>query len=82
MAGKNQHVVPHGDDWAVRGEGNERATSIHPTRAMPNGLRGRSQSTSRVKSSSIGRTVGFATRIPTGTIPILRRAKLHGAGFR
>jgi len=31
MAGKNQHVVPHGDDWAVRGEGNERATSIHPT---------------------------------------------------
>lgn len=29
--GKNQHVVPHGDDWAVRGEGNERATSLHPT---------------------------------------------------
>jgi hypothetical protein len=31
MAGKNQHVVPHGDEWAVRGEGNERATSMHPT---------------------------------------------------
>ena len=31
MAGKNQHVVPHGDEWAVRGERNERATSIHPT---------------------------------------------------
>lgn len=30
MAGKNQHVVPHDDEWAVRGEGNERATSIHP----------------------------------------------------
>ena len=33
MAGKNQHVVPHGDDLAVRGAGNERATSIHPTQS-------------------------------------------------
>ncbi len=31
MAGKNQQVVPYGDEWAVRGERNERATSIHPT---------------------------------------------------
>ena len=22
----NQHVVPHGDGWAVKGEGNKRAT--------------------------------------------------------
>ena len=28
---KNQHVVPHDDGWAVRGEGNERATSVHDT---------------------------------------------------
>ena len=28
---KNQHVVPHGDDWAVKGEGNQRATSVHDT---------------------------------------------------
>ena len=33
MAGKNQHVVPRGNEWAVRGAGNERATSIHPTQA-------------------------------------------------
>jgi hypothetical protein len=33
MTGKNQHVVPRGDEWAVRGAGNERATSIHPTQA-------------------------------------------------
>jgi hypothetical protein len=33
MAGKNQHVVPCGDEWAVRGAGNDRATSIHPTQA-------------------------------------------------
>jgi hypothetical protein len=30
---KNQHVVPYKDEWAVRGEGNERPTSIHPTQA-------------------------------------------------
>lgn len=29
--GKNQHVVPHGNNWAVKGEGNNRATSLHPT---------------------------------------------------
>lgn len=31
MSGKNQHVVPHENGWAVRGEGNERATSVHNT---------------------------------------------------
>ncbi len=29
--GKNQHVVPTEDGWGVRGEGNDRLTSIHPT---------------------------------------------------
>lgn len=33
MSKKNQHVVPHGEDWAVRGAGNQRATSVHPTQA-------------------------------------------------
>ena len=31
--GKNQHVVPHAGGWAVRGAGNERATSVHPTQS-------------------------------------------------
>lgn len=31
MSGKNQHVVPHDGDWAVRGAGNERVTSVHPS---------------------------------------------------
>lgn len=31
--GKNQHVVPHDGGWAVRGAGNERATSVHETQA-------------------------------------------------
>ena len=29
--GKNQHVVLHGKDWAVKGAGNEKATSLHAT---------------------------------------------------
>lgn len=29
--GKNQHVVPRGDNWAVRGENNGKVTSIHST---------------------------------------------------
>jgi hypothetical protein len=33
MAGKNQHVLPDGGEWAVRGAGNERVSSIHPTQA-------------------------------------------------
>ncbi len=31
MAKRNQHVVPHGGQWAVRGAGSRRATSVHPT---------------------------------------------------
>jgi hypothetical protein len=31
MSKKNQHVVPHGDDWAVKGAGNSRTTSVHAT---------------------------------------------------
>ncbi len=29
--GKNVHIVPHDDGWAVKKEGNERASSVHPT---------------------------------------------------
>lgn len=31
MTKKNQHVTPHGDDWAVKGAGNSKATSVHST---------------------------------------------------
>ena len=31
--GKNQHVVPYRNKWAVRGEGNQKVTSIHDTQA-------------------------------------------------
>ena len=29
--GKNQHVVPHSGQWAVRGAGNSRVTRVCPT---------------------------------------------------
>lgn len=32
MASRNQHVVPRGDKWAVRGEGSERLTSVFDTK--------------------------------------------------
>ena len=31
--GKNQHVVPHNGQWAVRGEGNERVTLQRSTQS-------------------------------------------------
>lgn len=31
MSKKNQHVVPHEKGWAVKGEGNSRASSVHNT---------------------------------------------------
>lgn len=33
MSNKNQHIVPHESGWAVRGAGNNRATSVHETQA-------------------------------------------------
>lgn len=30
--GKNQHVLPHNNKWAVRGEGNSRNTAIKMTK--------------------------------------------------
>lgn len=29
--GKNQHVVPHKDGWAVKGAGNDKATKVTKT---------------------------------------------------
>ncbi len=31
MTKKNQHVTPRPAGWAVKGEGNARASSVHPT---------------------------------------------------
>lgn len=33
MGKKNQHVVPRGNNWAVQGAGNEKATRIVSTQA-------------------------------------------------
>lgn len=33
MSKKNQHVVPHGNEWAVKGAGNSKATKVVGTQA-------------------------------------------------
>jgi len=33
MSKKNQHVVPHGNEWAVKGAGNSRNTYITETQS-------------------------------------------------
>lgn len=32
--GKNQHVVPHQNGWAVKGEGNDKATKVTKTQTQ------------------------------------------------
>jgi hypothetical protein len=34
MSKTNQHVVPHGNQWAVRGAGNSRYTVVTPTQTQ------------------------------------------------
>jgi len=34
--GKNQHVVPHEDKWAVKGAGNKKATKVTDTQKEAN----------------------------------------------
>lgn len=36
--GKNQHVVKHPDGWAVKGEGNSKATKVTQTQAEAIGV--------------------------------------------
>ncbi|WP_370677423.1 DUF2188 domain-containing protein [Pleomorphomonas sp. PLEO] len=31
MSHQNQHVASHSEGWAVRGEGNQKVTSVHQT---------------------------------------------------
>lgn len=38
MAGRNQHVVPHKDGWAVKGAGNKTATAVKHTQAEAAGV--------------------------------------------
>lgn len=34
MSKKNQHVMPSGDQWGVKGEKNSKFTSLHDTQAQ------------------------------------------------
>lgn len=59
MAKSNQHVVPHGDGWAVRGEGNSKVTSVHPTQTS---------AFEAAREIAINRRAEVITHRPDGTI--------------
>jgi hypothetical protein len=44
MRKKNQHVVPSGKDWAVKGAGNDMKTAIVNTKPKQSGLQEKLQS--------------------------------------
>jgi hypothetical protein len=54
---RNQHVVPHAEGWAVRGDGAERASGVYETKAEANAARGiaRNQGTELVSHGRDGR---------------------------
>ena len=75
MTSKNQHVIPHRDGWAVKGEGNQRATSVHNTQQQAfDAARqiARNQQSELVIHRPDGR---IRKRIATGATHFLRRAK-------
>ena len=57
--GANQHVVPQGDGWAVKGEGNERADSLHDTQA---------EAIERAREIAINQRSEVVIHRPDGTI--------------
>jgi Uncharacterized protein conserved in bacteria (DUF2188) len=64
MSKNDRYVVRHGDDWAVKKGGAERASSIHGTqRERSTPPRRRCAASAAARSASRGRTVAGATRI-------------------
>jgi ATP-dependent DNA ligase len=75
MAGKNQHVVPHEGKWAVKGEGNQRASSIHDAQTAATE---RAREIARREKSELlvhGRDGESARAIPSGMTPTRRRVE-------
>ena len=59
MSKQNQHVVPYKDKWAVRGERNDRVTSVHPTQ---------SSAINSAREIAINNKVEVVIHRPDGTI--------------
>ena len=66
MSKKNQHVVPHGNQWAVKGEKNERATKIVNTQT---------EAIKIAKDIAINQKSELVIHIPNGQI---RNKDTHG----
>jgi hypothetical protein len=75
--GKNQHIVKHNEGWAVKGEGNSKATVVAPTKqeAIEAGKSiAKNQSSELVIHGKDGR---YRRKTPTGMIHILPRDNSH-----
>ena len=59
MAKKNQHVVPHPQGWAVKGEGNQKASSVHSTQREAIGA---AREIARNQGSEMCKETGLYTR--------------------
>lgn len=78
MSGKNQHVVPHANGWAVQGAGNSRATAVHSTQAEATA---HARSIARNQQSELlihGRNGQIRERDSYGNDPIHQRADPPG----
>ena len=76
MAGKNQHVVPHQDGWAVKGVCNQRATSVHDTQRQEiDAARDIARNQQSELGHPIARMVASATMIAMATICFLRKVE-------
>lgn len=73
--GKPVHVVPQDGRWAVKREGNQRASSLHDTQAEAEGAGRPVAAPSRRSSTFMARTVRSVRRIATATIRTHRRMR-------
>ncbi|ASC72983.1 hypothetical protein XM38_039440 [Halomicronema hongdechloris C2206] len=82
QSGKNQHVVPHPDGWAVKAEGADRATRVTETQREAIEIArniAKNQASERIVHGQsklcMVRMVAFVRRTATAMTPILPRGK-------
>ena len=77
MSGKNQHVVPYENKWAIRGEGNSRVTSVFENKSEAL-QRGRSMASNQRSELVIhGRDGRIQDKDSFGRDPIPPRDRKH-----
>lgn len=75
--GKDQHVVPHGEDWAVKGLGNSKATVVTSTKQEAIDKARESLKTKTLNCLSIIKMEKSVREIPTDMIPANQKVNIH-----